>query len=675
MWGFKHKKIIIELIFTRHKRYACGLSYLIKPLLLLCTFFPARILSQDTVALQNVEITAKKNNLAQVGKKTEVIDSTIKEQFKFNSIADVLSFNTPVFIKSYGPGALSTTAFRGGSAAQTAVLWNGFNLQNAMLGQADLALMPSVLFENIEVEYGGSSALWGSGAVGGSIHLNNKTRFNKGIYTSTNLGAGSFGFLNGSANVLISRQRFISSTKIYMTDAKNTFNYKDTADKENIIKQQKHAAYTFKGLMQEFKFLINSRQLLSVNAWLNTNERRLPAIGTQAESKAFQHDDAIRLSANWSYISTGFKSIVRGAYFIDRINYTDSIAAIYSKSKAKTAMLENENYFTLNKNNQLNVGLNVSSSSAVTENYTSTKTLSRFSLLAGNKFSLPGDKFIAYVAARAEYFSVGTLPVTGNIALEYKLFKNMTLAANAAKVYRQPTLNELYWVPGGNINLKPEQGYTYEGTVSYKKQFKNTAVFVSGAAFSRQINNWILWVPGTNGNPAPVNVQQVWSRGTETTWRINYRKNKFFAGAGVVTGYVLSTVQADRQDNSNTLNRQLIYTPRYTANGNMMLGYDKLTLIFFHQYTGYRFTTSDNAEWLAPYHISSLRGNYNLPAKNVKLVLYAACNNIFNANYTVLEARPMPLRSYELGITIQTLKKNTIKNKNNSTPVSNPQSP
>ena len=652
------------MIFIRHKRDACGLSYLIKPLLLLCTFFPHRIWSQDTVALQNVEITAKKNNLAQIGKKTEVIDSTIKEQFKFNSITDVLSFNTPVFIKSYGPGALATTAFRGGSASQTAVLWNGFNLQNAMLGQADLSLMPSVLFESIEIEYGGSSALWGSGAVGGSIHLNNKTQFNKGIYTAVNLGAGSFGFLNGSANILVSRQRFISSTKIYVTDAKNTFNYKDTADKEHTIKQQKNAGYDFKGLMQEFKFLVNSRQVLSVNAWLNTNERRLPAIGTQAESKARQHDDAIRLSANWSYIKTGFKSIVRGAYFIDRINYTDSIAAIYSKSKARTAMFENENYFTLNKNNQLNVGLNISSSSANTKEYAAAKTLSRASLMAGNKFSLPGDKFIAYMAARVEYFSAGTLPVTGNIGLEYRLFKSITLAASAARVYRQPTLNELYWMPGGNINLKPEQGYTNDGTVTYKKQLKNIAVVVSGAAFSRHINNWILWVPGTNGNPSPVNLQQVWSRGTETTWKISYRKNKFYAAAAVVTGYVLSTVQADRQENSNTVNRQLIYTPRYTANCNMTLGYDRLTLVFFHQYTGYRFTTSDNAEWLKPYHISSLRCNCNMPVKKVKLLLYAACNNVFNTNYTVLEARPMPLRSYEFGITVQTLKKNPVKNDN-----------
>jgi len=623
---------------------------------LFCIFAGSTGYAQDTVSLNSVEISAKKNSLAQIGKKTEVLDSTIKEQFKFNSVGDALSFNSPVFIKSYGPGALATTAFRGGNASQTAVLWNGFNLQNGMLGQADLALMPAVLFENIEVEYGGSTALWGSGAVGGSIHLNTNTPFGKGIFTATNLGAGSFGLLNGSTNILISKQRFVSSTKIYASSAQNNFNYKDTTDKQDPLKKQKSAAYTFKGLLQEFKFLINNRQILSVNAWLNTNDRHLPGVkGT--ETKTYQHDDAVRITANWSYVKTRFRSAIRAAVFNDRINYTDSLAALFSKSKVRTVMAENENYFNWGKNNQLNVGANVTSSSAITENYEARKTLSRASLLAGNKFSFLNDRLIAYVAVRAEYFSVGTLPVTGNVSAEYKLMKNISLLGNVAKVYRQPTLNELYWMPGGNINLKPEQGYTYEGTIQYKKQIKNVSVFISGAAYSRKIDNWILWIPGANGNPSPINIQQVWSRGGETSWKINYKKNKLRLGAGLITGYVLSTTQASTQENNNTLNKQLIYTPRYTVNGNISAGYENFNLVFFHQYMGYRFTTSDNSEWLSPYQVSSLRINYNFEIKKIRLIFYGACNNLFNSNYTILAGRPMPLRNYEFGITLQTRNK------------------
>jgi len=639
---------------------ACDLNCI--KFIIACLFANSNCFAQkDTIALKIVEVVTYKIDLSHVGKKNETIDSTIKEQFKLNSIADVLNFNTPVFIKNYGPGQLATTAFRGGNASQTAILWNGFNIQNAMLGQSDLSLMPSFLFEDIDVECGGSSSLWGSGAVGGSIHLNNKTLFDKGFKTSAGVGIGSFGAKNVHANILYSRKRFISSSKIYNTLSQNNFSYKDTSDKEQPVKQQKNAAYNFVGLMQELKFLINSKQILSVNAWLSSNKRRLPANDPSAESKTYQRDDAMRLTANWGFIKTNFQTNIRAGFFDDRINYTDSLTSLFSRSKAQTFIAENENYFTWRKYQQLNIGVNYTSSSATTNNYASLKTISRASFLIGNRFSLLNNKWFTYVSARAEYFSVGTLPLTGNISTEYHVTRSISLMAGAAKVYRQPTLNELYWLPGGNINLKPEEGYAYDGSINYKTRINKFSILISGAAFSRKIDNWILWVPGANGNPSPINLQRVWSRGTETSWKINYTKNKFFYKINVITGYVLSTIEADKQENNNTVNKQLIYTPRYTVNANVLVGYHKAAVTFYNQYVGYRFTTSDNTQWLNPYQVSSVRLNYFAETKFMDLVLFGACNNLFNKNYIILAGRPMPLRNYEIGITLQSKNKNKNK--------------
>ncbi|MBA2613453.1 MAG: TonB-dependent receptor [Bacteroidetes bacterium] len=646
------------MILKINKRFACDFNFIIKALVFTCILTGHISFAQDTVSLKGVEVIAKKMELSQIGKKIEKIDSTIKQQFKLNSIADLLSLNTPVFIKNYGPGALATTAFRGGNASQTALLWNGFNIQNAMLGQSDLSLMPSFLFDNVEVEYGGSSSLWGSGAVGGSIHLKNNSLFNQGLKTAANFGAGSFGLKNVSSSILYSKRHFISSSKIYNSRSDNNFNYRDTTDKEQPIKQQKNAGYNFLGLMQELKFLINSKQIVSVNAWINTNSRRLPSSDPKAESKIYQRDDATRITATWSFINSNFRSGIRAGFFEDKINYTDSLASLFSKSRSQTIIAENENYLTWHKHHQLNFGMNFTSSSATTNNYSATKTLSRASVLVGNKFSFLNDKWLTYISARAEYFSVGTLPVTANISTEYNLTKHFTLMASAARVYRQPTLNELYWLPGGNINLKPEQGYTCEGTINYKAQITNNmSLFVSGAAFSRKIDNWILWIPGANGNPTPINLQQVWSRGTETVWRIHYSKDKFTYKVNVITGYVLSTIEANSQENNNTVHKQLIYTPRYTVNANILIGYDKAALVFYNQYVGYRFTTSDNTQWLNPYQVSSLRLNYSIATKLIDFIVFAACNNLGNKNYTILSGRPMPLRNYEFGITIQTKNK------------------
>ena len=383
---------------------------------MLCFFARNEFYAQDTVSLKGVEVIAKKMDLSQIGKKIEQLDSTIKQQFKFNSIADVLSLNSPIFIKNYGPGALSTSSFRGGNASQTAILWNGFNIQNAMLGQTDLALIPSFLFDNIEFEYGGSSSLWGSGAVGGSIHLKNRSLFDQGLTTAVSVGSGSFGLRNLSTNVLYSKRRFISSTKVYNNRSQNNFSYADTTDKKNTIKQQKNATYNFFGLMQEFKLSINPKQILSVNAWINSNQRRLPSYDQSVDGKMYQSDAASRITANWCYNGTSYRSTMRGGLFNDKINYTDSLLQLFSKSKSQTIIAENENYFTWNEHNQLNVGVNFSSSSAVTNNYESTKSLSKISFLIGNKFSFLNDRLIAYASARADHFSFGSLPVTGNLS-------------------------------------------------------------------------------------------------------------------------------------------------------------------------------------------------------------------------------------------------------------------
>lgn len=607
--------------------------------------------SQDTISLKEVDVKSTRTNLSGIGKKTESIDSLTKQQFIYNSLGEVLSLNTPVFIKNYGPGSLSSTSFRGGSASHTGIIWNGFNIQNGMLGQIDLSLIPSVLFDNINIEYGGSSSLWGSGAVGGSIHLNNKPLFSKGFTTIANISKGSYGLFNASTNIEVSNKKFISSTKAYLQNSLNNYAYKDTLDKIKPLQTQKHAAYSFKGLLQEFRFLLTQKQSLTVNGWYNIGTRQLPVFNTLNVSRAEQFDANFKTTATWNYLSNNFHSIVRGAFFNDALNYRDSAFAIDSKSNLKTFIGENENNLNWSKHNIFNFGINHTSYSGKTDNYGGLKTLQKTAIFIGNKFSFFNQRLITYVSLRGEYISNGKLPLTGSAALEYKITNAITAKVNAAKVYRQPTLNELYWKPGGNPLLLPEQGYTTEGDLSFIHKWDKISLFVSGSAYYRMINNWILWLPGIN-SVTPVNIQEVISRGTETTWKLQYQQNKFRINLNTVTGYVLSTILSSKQENGNTQGKQLIYTPRYSVNSSLSVSYGMASITYYHQYIGYRFTSSDNLQWLTPYHYSSIRCNLKTKLGETAIVLYAACNNVFNTNYTVIAGRFMPLRSFEIGVSI-----------------------
>ncbi len=614
--------------------------------------------AQDTTTLKEVDIVVEKSGKFSCGKKNQELDSSVLSLYRYKTLNDLLSENTGIFIKNYGPGALSSAAMRGGSAYHSALLWNGFNIQNPMLGQSDLGSLPVFLFDKAGLEYGGSSALWGSGAVSGSILLQNSSPFNTGTSVLFNVNTNSFGTANVGLAAVYSKKKWVLSTKLYGNHSNNTYKFKNDS---GVLLKQTQAAYRFLGLLQEFKVMTGKKSSLAFNVWLNSNERQIPPSDQLLVSKSYQYDKAFRGTLAWNYSSRRLQSVIRGAGFIEQINYTDSTIALFSKSQSRTTVLENENFFNYHAKHRLHFGINSTLSSATSDNYVGRPELNRFSVLLGHRSVLFQNRLHGSVSIRAEYFSASALPITGNLSLDYFILSELKLQVNAARIYRQPTLNELYWQPGGNAQLLPEEGYTYEAGASYEKTIKRYVFSIGAFAYSRHINNWVLWVPGPSAISSPQNIQQVWSRGTETDWKLSYRNKEFGWQFTLHSTYVLSTVEETQQANSDTKGKQLIYTPRYMFVASAKVWYESTSLSFFQQYTGYRFTTSDNGQWLDPYHLSSVRMNYTYPQKSLNLIIFLACNNLFNSNYQVVDGRAMPLRNFEVGISVLTNYKNKAK--------------
>jgi vitamin B12 transporter len=632
----------------RHNRPVTGACFFPQVMLIIC-ILSSEINAQDTVSLKAVDILSGKLEWSSYGKKVQELDSSLLSLYRYKSVSDVLTENSTVFIKNYGPGSLSSTALRGGSAYHTALLWNGFNIQNPMLGQSDLSTLPAFIFDKMTVEYGGSSALWGSGAVGGTVKLENNSSFHTGTSSCINFGTNSFGAANVSLGAVFSKKSWILSTKLYNSSSRNTYTFKNDT---GALQTQQYAPYSFRGLLQELKFKITGRQLFTVNAWISSNQRRIPPSDQSVPSKTWQADKTMRLSAAWNYNGARLQSFFRTAAFTEQFNYTDSLISLFSKSQSTTIIAEQENFFQLHPQHRLHLGLNYTGSSARADNYDGQKQMQRFSLLVGENSSFFNRRLQTGISLRAEYLSAGSLPITGNVFAQYQLIPDLKLRINAGKIYRQPTLNELYWQPGGNPSLRPEQGYTFEGGADYQKHFQNFIFTLSGSAFSRQIQDWVLWVPGPNTISSPSNIQSVWSRGTECDLELKFMRSEFGWQIRLHTSYVLSTVLSTDQENSSSEGKQLIYTPRYMGSAKAMIWYEATSLSYFYQYTGYRFTSSDNSQWLDPYHLSSLKLNYTIKQNSWQMVTFVACNNLFNVNYSVMAGRPMPLRNYEIGITL-----------------------
>jgi vitamin B12 transporter len=147
---------------------------------------------QDTLTLLDEVLLTDgrlyKNSRSQVV--TVLQDSTLRESDP--SLTNVLKFNSPIYFRENGYGMVSSASFRGTTATQTAVVWNGININSQLNGQTDFNTVNTSGYDNIAIRAGGGSVLYGSGAIGGSVHLNNQFKFNRKFENNLRLDYGSF---------------------------------------------------------------------------------------------------------------------------------------------------------------------------------------------------------------------------------------------------------------------------------------------------------------------------------------------------------------------------------------------------------------------------------------------------------------------------------------------------
>ncbi|MDZ7878950.1 MAG: Plug domain-containing protein [Saprospiraceae bacterium] len=150
--------------------------------------------NDTTKILPSAEITAVRLSRYAVGQQQIVIDSADLKTSPFQNLSDLLQNLTPLSIKAYGIG-LSTVTSRGTGSRHTALVWNGLNIQNSLVGLSDLSALEVGAVDKMYVKFGGSSALFGSGAIGGAVFLDNSIENTRGFHGNLGANAGSFGLL------------------------------------------------------------------------------------------------------------------------------------------------------------------------------------------------------------------------------------------------------------------------------------------------------------------------------------------------------------------------------------------------------------------------------------------------------------------------------------------------
>jgi len=139
-------------------------------------FYAEDIVAQkltDTISIQEVQVFGKKK-IEESGLLITHIDTMQLQMMKTLTVSELLSSYSPIFIKSYGRGSTASASFRGTAPSHTQVYWNGIKINSPMRGDVDFSLFPVYFIDDISLQHGGSSLQSGSGALGGSVLINNK---------------------------------------------------------------------------------------------------------------------------------------------------------------------------------------------------------------------------------------------------------------------------------------------------------------------------------------------------------------------------------------------------------------------------------------------------------------------------------------------------------------------
>jgi vitamin B12 transporter len=580
------------------------------------------------------------------GQKVHSIDSLTLRRYQQQSIATMLSQQLPVFVKAYSFNGLATLSFRGASAAQSQVLWNGVPIQNAALGIADVSTLPVLFMSKVNVVSGGSAALYGSGNVGGALLLENeKPVFDSGHHNlSVSGGAGSFGQYTGGISGSIANRRWYVSANTFAQSAQNNYAFTTTSGTEQ---KMPNARLQSGAAMLHAAYKIAENNVAGLSAWYQQYDRQIPPALFEPYSVKHQQDNSLRLVADWQASAEKRILYARASLIRDAIRYSDSAVQLSTSNSVYQYYQEIGRKQQLGAHGKLLLFAPMQISWLPKGN--DTQRQNRIALVAAYNARLFNEHLDAAIQARQEFINEKSIFLPGAGA-SYRIANWLSLRANVQRTYRMPTLNELYYFPGGNPRLKPEQGWNKDAGYTVRLTPGHFSVHHDLSVFDRRILDWILWLGGAVWTPH--NIATVHSRGIETENKLTFTTGNWQLHLDLGTSYILATTTESYLPNDGSVGRQIPYTPRYNGRLNIGFAYKKLYFNYNHSYTGYRFITTDESSWLQPYQTGNLQAMYTTTLSQHEVQLNAQYNNIWNEHYSVAGFRPMPGANWLAGFKV-----------------------
>jgi vitamin B12 transporter len=568
------------------------------------------------------------------------------------NLSELISQQSLLQVNTYGAGSSSISA-RGTGEKRTPVIWNGFNIQSIISAGTDVAQIPGFFFEDMKVQMGGSSALFGSGAAGGMLYLNNKMLVDQKVHAEINSSLGSFENSSSGAKISFGNSFYSGSLKAFYQYADNDYPYKATyvaSGKSTFIDTtQTNAAAKTYGFMFNNLFRINAQQFVKLNFWYNDNDKNIaPTLSDVAKKKttdADQHDKFAATTAEWAYRRNQMSVWFRSGFFNSKLDYQQPSANTYSNSKATWSVNELEASCTLNTYLKLNVGLNETMEFGKASAFDGTKERYRSAFFTSLLFDIPQIQFKYSISGRGELINGKSIPVTYSTGIEKQIFNSLTLKGNLAKNYRVSSFNDMYYVSAhqyGNPDLKPETGMNYEAGVAYDKTIGTFAVSLGVNGFYSDMKNWMNWIQLTNGDYTVQNIDKARLKGIES-----------FATAVITAGNLkirLNGMYTRTDARDKNTDKFLANVPKNKTVANVTFKYLNSSLMYQQTWVGKRYSNTANSQEVAEYTIGNLVFSQSVSIKTCAAGIDFGLYNMWNKNYMIIQNYPMPGRNFRVGV-------------------------
>ena len=604
--------------------------------------------------LGEVAVAGSRPSRYAIGTRQLVLDSAALSQYRSGTLADALAARTPLYLKNYGPGQLASISIRGTSARHTAVLWNGFNINFSSLGESDFSLFPVGGATQVRVQPGPAGALYGTGAIGGTVLLSGQPDFGGGLRGSVQGDVGSFGLGAGSAEVSYGTDRLALRTSGLYRAVQNDFPLGPARNGQPAPRQQ-NASLAQWNFTQDARLKVGTGGQLLLAAWLTGADRRIQPALDAANRHGLELDRSTRLLAGYQQRLGRYEGSVRVAWLHDRITYGDD-NLLPQYTNLRTTQAQTEHTLAFSDKLSLQLGGEVQHFEAVADGYRERITENRAAAFGLLRYD-PTPTLRLTANLRQAFVPGQRPPLAPTAGAEWDFWRRarhtLTLKASASRSYRAATLNERYYSPGGNPNLRPETGVGYELGLLHETDATARLHWRNELTAYRQVvDNWVQWLPVVGGY-SPRNLRLVRTQGLEASTSVGYQRPRYVAA--VRASYALT--QAQKQQgylgDDDPLNTQLAYVPLHAASlstehtwrGHWLLSAGG-------SFSSYRYTTVSANDFLPGYFLLQGSLGRHFDVGRARLTLLVQGYNLTNTRYQTYAARAMPPRSGVLSLRV-----------------------